>query len=91
MRRRSLLAFGCITVLSVPALAQEPAAQAMRIDARLGGQHAHEQLFLRHFEAEHADRFIGPRAHVLRDVQHEARLAHRRPCRDDDEVRRLKT
>ena len=28
MRRRSLLAFGCITVLSVPALAQEPAQAA---------------------------------------------------------------
>ena len=72
------------------ALAEKPAAQPVRVDARLGGQHAEEQLLLRHFEAEHADRHVGLGADVLRDVQHEARLPHRRTRRDDDEVRRLK-
>ena len=72
------------------ALAEEPAAQPVRVDARLAGEHAQEQLLLRHLEAEHADRHVGLRADVLRDVQHEAGLPHRRPGGDDDEVRRLK-
>ena len=71
------------------ALAEEPGAQPVRVDAGLGRQHAQEQLLLRHFEAEEADRHVGLRADVLRDVEHEARLAHRRPRRDDDEVGRL--
>ena len=33
---------------------------------------------------------FGFRSHMLRDVEHEARLAHRRPGGDDDEVRGLK-
>ena len=53
------------------------------------GQHAHEQLLLRHLEAEDADGHVGRGADVLRDVEHEARLAHRRPRRDQHEVRRL--
>ena len=37
------------------ALEQHALAQALRVDARLGGEHAHEQLLLGHLEAEHAD------------------------------------
>ena len=70
-------------------LAEEPAAEPVRIDARLGRQHAHEQLLLRHLEAEDADGLAGLDAAVQRHVQHEARLAHRRPRRDDDQVRLL--
>ena len=70
-------------------LAEEPAAEPVRVDARLGREHAHEQLLLRHLEAEDADGLAGLDAAVQRDVQHEARLAHRRPRRDDDEVRLL--
>ena len=58
----------------------------MRVDAGLGGEHAQKQLLFRHFETEHADRQIGFRADVLRHIQHEARLPHRRPPGDDDEV-----
>ena len=71
------------------ALAEEAAAQPVRVDPRFGGEHAQEQLLLRHFEAEDADRHVGLGADVLRHVQHEAGLAHRRPRRDDDQVRRL--
>ncbi len=47
------------------------------------------KIFLRHFEAEHADGHVGLGPDVLRDVQHEARLAHRRARRDDDQIRGL--
>ena len=70
---------------------RKPGAQAMAVDARLGREHAEKQLLLRHFEAEDADRASGLRADVLRDVQHERRLPHRRPRRDDDEIARLKS
>ena len=69
---------------------RNPGAQPMAVDARLGGEHAEEQLFLRHFEAEDADRASGFRPDVLRDVQDERGLADRRPRRDDDEIARLK-
>ena len=68
------------------ALAEEAAAQPVRVDPRLAGQHAQEQLLLRHFEAEEADGHVGLGADVLRHVQHQAGLAHRRPRRDDDQV-----
>ena len=74
---------------AVVLLVQVAAAEPVRVDARLGRQHAHEQLLLRHFEAEEADRHVGLDADVLRDVQHEAGLPHRRARRDEDEVRRL--
>ena len=74
---------------AVVLLAEEAAAEAVRVDPRLGRQHAHEQLLLRHLQAEEADRHVGRRADVLRDVQHEAGLAHRRPRRDEHQVRRL--
>ena len=53
-------------------------------------EHAEEQLLLRHFEAEDADRASRLRADVLRDVQDERGLPDRRPRRDDDEIARLK-
>ena len=68
------------------AFAQKPAAQPMRVDAGLARQHAEEQLFLRHLEAEEPHRHVRLRADVLRHVQHEARLPHRRPGGDDDQV-----
>ena len=71
------------------ALAEKSAAQAMGVDARLAGQQPQEQLFLRHLEAEDADGQVGFGADVLRDIQREARLPHRRPGGDDHQVRRL--
>ena len=71
------------------ALPEEPAAQPVRIDARLAGEHAQEQLLLRHLEAEYADRHVGLGADVLGHVQHEAGFSHRRTRGDDHEVRRL--
>ena len=40
-------------------LAEEAAAEPVRVDARLGREHAHEQLLLRHFQAEDADGLAG--------------------------------
>ena len=71
------------------ALAQKPAAQPVRVDARFAGQHAEEELLLRHLEAEDADRHVGLRADVLRDVEREAGLPHRRTGRDDHQIRGL--
>ncbi len=55
------------------------------------GQHAQEQLLLRHFQAEHADGHVGLGADMLGHVQDQAGLAHRRAGGDDDEVRRLQS
>ena len=71
------------------ALAQEPAAQPVRVDARLGRQQAQEELLLRHLEAEHPDGHVGLRADVLRHVEREAGLPHRRAGGDDDQIGRL--
>ena len=62
------------------------AHQPMAVDLRLRRQQAQEQRLLRHFQAEEADRVVRLRGDVLRDVQHQAGLAHRRPRRDDDQV-----
>ena len=68
------------------ALAEKPSAQPVRVDAGFRGQQAQEQLLLRHLEAEQADGQIGLGADVLRDVEHQAGLPHRRPGGDDDEI-----
>ncbi len=52
-------------------------------------RHSDEQLLLRHFEAEHADRPAGLRPDMLRHVQRQRRFAHRRTGGDDDEIARL--
>ena len=67
-------------------LAEVAAAEAVRVDARFGREHAQEELLLRHFQAEHADGLAGVDRGIERDVEHEARLPHRRPRGDDDEV-----
>ena len=72
-------------------LAEESAAEPVRVDARLRRDHAEEQLLLRHFQAEDADGLARLDAAMERDVEHEARLPHRRPRGDDDEVGFLET
>ncbi len=71
-------------------LSDRAAHQAMAVDLGLRRQHAEEQRLLRHFEAEEPDGHVGLRGHVLCDVEHETRLAHRRAGRDDDQVAGLK-
>ena len=73
----------------VVVFAQEPAAEAVGVHARLGRQQAHEQLFLGHLEAEDPHALARLDGAVHRHVEHEARLPHRRPGRDDDQVGRL--
>ncbi len=76
---------GDVAVLALPDL---PAEQAIVVDLRLGREHAHEQLLFRHFEAEEAgDAVVG--RDVLRDVEHQAGLPHRRAGGDDDQVAAL--
>ena len=66
-----------------------PFAQPLRIDARLGGEHALHERLLTHFEREERDRNVLLDRGVLRDVEHERGLSHRRTRGDDDEIRRL--
>ncbi len=79
--------------LAVFALADLAAQQPEAVDLGLRRQHAHEQLLLRHFEAEDTGHALarqsvgrGVGRDVLADVQHETGLAHRRAGGDDDEV-----
>jgi hypothetical protein len=79
-----------------------PRAQLRVVDLRLGAQHALDQLGRPHLEREEQDRVMDGHlvlgqlqvpllrdAGVLRQVQHERRLAHRRARRDDHQVARL--
>ncbi len=72
---------------------QEPRSQPVRIDARFRREQSHEQLLFRHFQREEADRQrlrpVLERRGVLRDVQHERRLAHRRTRRHQHQVARV--
>ena len=74
---------------AVVLLAEKSGAEAVGVDASLRRQQPHEQLLLRHLEAEEADRHLGRGADVLRDVEHETRLAHRRPGGHEHQVGRL--
>ena len=67
-------------------LVEMPGPEPMRVDSRLGRQHAHEQLLFRHLEAEKPDDHGGGRTDVLRHVQHQAGLPHRRTSGDDNQV-----
>ena len=67
-------------------LPDRPAHEAMAVDLRLGREQAQEQRLLRHLQTEEAHRVFRLQRHVLSDIQRQARLAHRRPRRDDDQV-----
>ena len=62
-------------------------AKFVLIHARGGAQQARQQARRRHFEREHRHRLahLRMRRHVLRDVQRQRRLAHRRPRRQDEQ------
>ena len=66
-----------------------PRAQPALVDARDRAHQALGELELRHLEREQGDRLAQLHRDVLGDVQREARLAHRRPGREDDQVRAL--
>ena len=63
--------------------------QTLGIDESLGSEHALDEGFLTHFERKYRRRNVALDRGVLRDVQHERRLSHRRTRRDDDQVGRL--
>ncbi len=65
-------------------------AKLLRVDARLGRQHALDERLLAHLEREERHLLVLLDGGVLRDVERECRLAHRRARRHDDEIRRLK-
>ena len=67
----------------------ESAAHLLRVDLSLGAEEPLNELLLRHFEAEDRDRFALEEPDVLRDVEREARLAHRGAPRDDDHIARV--
>src|ERR1700674_865322 len=78
------------------ALDEAPGADALRVDARLAREHAHDELLLGHLEREDAYPDALPvelRAapDVRRDVEAERRFSHARSRRQDDEVTGLET
>src|SRR5262245_1078350 len=58
----------------------------MRIDKRLGAKKTHQQLLLRHFETEDADRQLSFESNMLRHVESERGLSHRRTTGEDREI-----
>jgi len=69
-------------------LANLSAHEPVIVDFRFRPQQAHEQLLLRHLQAEETDDPAG-RGDVLRNVQHETRLPHRGSSRDDNQIAAL--
>src|SRR5687768_8910448 len=68
---------------------QESGTHGLRVDLRLGAQHALDELLRRHLEAQHEHGAAERDAHVLGDVEREGRLSHAWASGDDDEIRRL--
>jgi hypothetical protein len=71
---------------AVVLLADRAAHQTVTVDLRFGREQTEEERFLRHLEAEEADGEIALGRDVLRNIEDEARLPHRRSSGDDDEV-----
>ena len=67
-------------------LLEEAGAEPLRVDVGDARQQAQDELLLAHLEAEDADALALLDGGVLGDVEREARLADRRPGREDDEV-----
>src|SRR4051812_14529665 len=61
-------------------------AQVVALDGGLARDEALRELPLGHLEAEQRDGFARVQRGVLREVGHQRRLAHRRPCGEDDQV-----
>ena len=68
---------------------QVAGAELVRVDARLGREQALHELLLAHLQREEGDALLLLDRRVLRDVEHEARLAHGRAPRHDQQIRRL--
>ena len=60
-------------------------AQALRVDAALGAEHALHELLLAHLEGEKGDG-VAVHGGIRRDVEREGGLAHRGARGDEDEV-----
>ena len=68
---------------------QAPGAHLVLVELADTAEHTHDQLRGTHFHGEHADRQARLQRHVLRHVQRERGLAHRRTAGHDDQVARL--
>ena len=55
------------------------------------GEQTVHQLFLTHLQAENGHALSGMESHILGDIQHERRLTHGRPCRDEHQIGGLHT
>ena len=66
---------------------RKPDAQPLRVDVGDAREQAQDELLLAHLEAEDADALALLDRGVLGDVEREARLADRRPGREDDRGR----
>ena len=67
-------------------LLEEAGPEALRVDVGDAREQAQDELLLAHLEAEHSDAPSLLDRRVLGDVEGQARLAHRRSSREDDQV-----
>ena len=71
-------------------LVQEARPELLAVHSRRRAHHAREQRFLGHLHREHRHRLrVLGRRHVLRDVQRQRRLPHRRTRRQDNQLSRM--
>ncbi len=80
-----------ITELAPVGVLEPSRAQAGGVDACFGGQQPVDDLELRHLQAEQQGRLLQPRRGEVADRQGEARLAHGRAGRQDEQVLRLES
>src|SRR5262249_60604358 len=79
---------GRLRELGPVALDQLPGADALRVDPRLGREHAHDQLLFGHFQREDADAaalllVLRATPDVRRYIQYTGRLSHRGSVGED--------
>ena len=60
-------------------------AEFVRVHARFGSEHAQQQRFLRHFQAEDRDGLAFAQRDVFSDVQRQRRFSHRRTRGENDQ------
>ena len=75
---------------SVPVrIRQGTGTELLGIHVGLHGQHTVYQLLLRHLQTEDQAGLLSPDRDIVRNIQYERRLSHRRAGSDQDQIRRL--
>ena len=75
---------------SVPVrIRQRTGTELLGIHVGLHRQHTVYQLLLRHLQTEDQAGLLSPDRDIVRNIQYERRLTHRRAGSDQDQIRRL--